>query len=321
MKLTVLNPGGADQLQDFPDGPGEPRSQEHPPVNFHGFAACASGRFSDSLGNVLPEGPVLVLLRSDLRKSLEAVRLLKRQNRTVWISWKESGLAQVTQQLTKRAIADRFFEACAECDGALTVVPELQSVYRGAGARDVRYLPTPYPVDDKRWDFSVPTNERAGILIGTREREKPTRNLAPTLIAARSFKVPVSVISLGGYLAERDLRLWGGPLLRIIRGPLPYPDYLSTMAKHRLVFQMDRTTVPGQVAGDAALCGIPAVGGDGAVDRELFVALSDIERLILEEAYYRAICERVIAAARERISFTAIRLGLEEWFAQLSPKN
>ena len=40
MKLAVLNPGGRDPQQSFPDGAGTPDEKLHPPVNYHAFAAC-----------------------------------------------------------------------------------------------------------------------------------------------------------------------------------------------------------------------------------------------------------------------------------------
>jgi len=38
------------------------------------------------------------------------------------------------------------------------------------------------------------------------------------------------------------------------------PDYLRAIAHHKIVLQLDRSHVPGQVAGDALLCLIPCVG-------------------------------------------------------------
>ncbi|PYK07829.1 MAG: hypothetical protein DME61_11845, partial [Verrucomicrobia bacterium] len=43
-RLTVLNPGGRDQEQQFHKLPG-PGEGAHPPINFHAFAACTLGAF------------------------------------------------------------------------------------------------------------------------------------------------------------------------------------------------------------------------------------------------------------------------------------
>ena len=42
------------------------------------------------------------------------------------------------------------------------------------------------------------------------------------------------------------------------RGTESYPDYLREVARHKIVLQLDRSRVPGQVAGDALLCRMPA---------------------------------------------------------------
>ena len=42
-----------------------------------------------------------------------------------------------------------------------------------------------------------------------------------------------------------------------------YVDYLRVMAAHKIVFQLDTSFVPGQVAGDALICRLPCVGGNG----------------------------------------------------------
>jgi hypothetical protein len=44
-------------------------------------------------------------------------------------------------------------------------------------------------------------------------------------------------------LAELESSFPAG-CLRIIENPLPYLDYMSLLSGHRLVYQMDRSTVP-----------------------------------------------------------------------------
>ena len=46
-------------------------------------------------------------------------------------------------------------------------------------------------------------------------------------------------------------------------------------ARHKIVLQADKSAVPGQVAGDALLCRMPCVGGDGAIDRLAFRRFAD----------------------------------------------
>src|SRR5437868_15417905 len=68
-RLTVLSPGGRDREQHFRDAAG-PAAQVHPPVNFHGYAACTRGFFHHDTHRAIAEAtPVLLLLRGDLRTS------------------------------------------------------------------------------------------------------------------------------------------------------------------------------------------------------------------------------------------------------------
>ena len=96
------------------------------------------------------------------------------------------------------------------------------------------------------------------------------------------------------------------------------------MARHRLVFQLDRSAVPGQVAGDALLCRIPCVGGDGAVERLAFENLNGLGRdpaelaalagsLLADDEAYAAEIEKSRAAALEKLSFSAVAAELQKF--------
>ena len=111
----------------------------------------------------------------------------------------------------------------------------------------------------------------------------------------------------------------------MIEGRLEYRRYLKTIAAHKLVFQLDRSAVPGQVAGDALLCRVPCVGGDGAVERIAFPGLSgygrDAEGLLKlarrllndDDAYAQAIASSQ-DLARQRLSFAVVAQQLRAAF-------
>src|SRR4029078_4978850 len=61
-------------------------------------------------------------------------------------------------------------------------------------------------------------------------------------------------------------------------------EYLCDVAWHKIVLQLDRSHVPGQVAGDALLCRVPCVGGDGAIERIAFSKTCGEGRTIMEIA-------------------------------------
>ena len=274
MKLAVLNPRGKDPEQEFPDGAGTPDEAAHPPVNYHAFAACLNGAFYRKESAIPTDvKAVMVLVRRDLKAVRQALIDLRRAGKTTAIAFKEAGAFQVASLLAKPANLRLFHEICARADAAIATTPDLLPLLRAAGARHAEFIPTPYPVEDVRWDFGVPIEERRGIVVGTREFDTPSRNhLAALLVLkplAESMGEPVTVFNADGWSGRRVLAQLGYPegMLRVIEGRRPYPRYLRGVAKSKLVFQLDASAVPGQVAGDALLCRVPCVGGNGTTER------------------------------------------------------
>jgi hypothetical protein len=337
-RLTVLNPGGHDPQQQFHTLPA-PSEGAHPPINFHAFAACTSGAFHRDAPSALAENtPLLPLLRSDFRASERALADLKSEGRIVAVSLKETGLHQIAQQLRDPAKLSRFMKVVADADACIATTPEAAEIYQRVRAnRDpatVAFIPTPYPIEDQRWDFSVPRNEQSGIFIGTREWDVPSRNHLAALLVARELceatGEPVTVVNLDGYKGRRllgELNFSKGKL-RLIEKWLPYPGYLREVARHKIVLQLDRSHVPGQVAGDALLCRIPCLGGDGAIDRIAFSktcgkgrTISEIASMgldLLRNADLRsAITAESERHALEQLSFQAVCSQLTKFFVQL----
>lgn len=323
MKFAVLNPGGRDRDQLFPNGAGTPDDPGHPPVNYHAYAACCQGGFFRSEASI-PKGTerVLVLLRKrNLRKALAGIASLRKQGSRVFVSCKESGGHQVADLLGDVTRWQLFQEICAAADGAISSTPELMPIYRTAGCARVEFLPTPYPVDSARWDFTQPLEKRRGIFVGTREFGTPSRNhLAAVAMAdeiSRDLSCPLAVVNTEGRqggMILKSLRK-NNPLLFIIEAPLPYPDYLRVMALHRIVWQLDSSSVPGQVAGDAILCRMPCLGGNGVIDRIAFGEFAEAGRdelstrardLLQNDEAWHAVVHRAQANAQEMLSFQAI---------------
>src|SRR2546430_11224086 len=179
-RLTVLSPGGRDPQQRFLSVPA-PGECGHAPINFHAFAACTLGAFYCNTRSAIAEGtPVLLLLRSDFRASERALSDLKKQGRTVAVSLKETGLHQIAQQLCNRARLSRFMKILAQADGCIATTPEAAEIYKCArgkhDAATVAFIPTPYPIEDRRWNLSLPATEQSGIFVVTREWDVPSRN-------------------------------------------------------------------------------------------------------------------------------------------------
>jgi hypothetical protein len=198
----------------------------------------------------------------------------------------------------------------------------------------VAFVQTPYPIADQRWDFSVPRDEQSGIFIGTREWDVPSRNHLLVLLLGRQLSEttdePVTVVNLNGQKRRRLLGQLNFPegKLRVIEKWKPYPDYLRDITRHKIVLQLDRSYVPGQVAGDALLCRIPCVGGDGAIERIAFSktcgegrTINEIASIAVDLLKNPELRDAVVAESqertRERLSFQAVRSQLAEFFANI----
>jgi hypothetical protein len=337
-RLTVLNPGGRDPQQQFHRVPA-PGEGGHPPINFHAFAACTLGAFHCNTRSAIAEGtPVLLLLRSDFRASERAFADLKKTGRAVAVSLKETGVHQIARQSRDVGKLSRFMKIVGEADGCIATTPEAAEIYqRVCTKRDpatIAFVPTPYPIEDQRWNFSVRTAEQSGIFVGTREWDVPSRNHFAALILARRLceatNEPVTVVNLDGYRGRRllsELKFPEGKLC-LLQKWKSYTDYLRDMARHKIVLQLDRSHVPGQVAGDALLCRIPCVGGDGAIERIAFPktcgegrSTNEIASIALDLLEDRELREAVVSEsqehARERLSFETARSQLAKFFAQV----
>lgn len=338
-RLAVLNPRGRDPEQHF-DRPATTGRQAHAPVNFHAYAACTSGSFfRDAQHAVAADMPVLLLLRGDFRESERALNHLQKSGRTVAVSLKETGVHQIAEQLADAARLRRFLQIVHSAQGCIAPTPEAADLYRNIrGADDaVAFIPTPYPLEDRQWGFSRPTGERSGIFIGTREWGVPSRNHAAALFAARQISertdTHVTVFNMDGRKGERLLAQIGfrPDRLRVGTRSRPYAEYLRIVAEHRIVLQKDASFVPGQVAGDALLCRLPCVGGNGAVDRfghpqtcgagrtgaELIELAT---RLLVDDEFYNEMIRDSQQHASEQLSFARVAEQLESFYEAIASK-
>lgn len=334
-RLTVLNPGGSDPAQDFRATAG---TEAHAPVNFHAYAACTNGAFHrDTAAAIAENTPVLLLLRGNFKASEQALEKLRAQKRKVAVALKESGLHQIAQQLGDPGRLARWQRILATADACIASTPEAAEIYqqsRPQKAAPVTFLATPYPLQDPQWNLAVPANKQAGIFVGTREWDVPSRNHAATLVVARRLSEvtgePVTVFNLDGRKGRKLLAAlnFREGMLRVLEEKKPYLEYLREVARHKIVFQLDRSRVPGQVAGDALLCRNICVGGDGAIDRIAFPQtcgegrttneLAALAADLIKDTNKRAtLILETQWRAMERLSFAALRPQLANFFANL----
>jgi hypothetical protein len=323
--LAVLNAQGRDPDQSFAGELPSYDSKTHPPINYHAYAACTQGGFYQNTALASRHRNVLLLLRSDLRMARKAFRDLKAKGCVVAIAFKEAGTHQVAQQLSDPRTFSYFGELAAHADLCLSSTPDLVPLF-SCFSRRVVYLPTPYPVDYPAWNLAVPVPERSGIFLGTREFSVPSRNHLLALSAARLTSFPVTVIDEGTAATKSLLQSLRYPSEQLKILPwMPYSQYLDVLRRHRIVLQFDQSRVPGQVAGDALLCRVPTVGGNGAIEREVlgdlngdgrsFSELVQIAlRLLRNEHLYIRQVERINAVALDKVSFGSIRAELVKLF-------
>lgn len=332
MRVDVLNPGGRDAPVDYRGGVTAPTAPGHPPINFWAFAAATGGRFHQSVAAINePCDAVLVLIRQRVNVSRDAVRALKSRGYRVWVSWKETGRFQIPEQIRWWFRRSQLRELLASADGALAATEAATACYReyGPPALPVHALPTPYPVDVPAWDHSCPATERRGVFIGTRQFDVPGRRHADALAlandVARQTGARVTVCNFDGPRAAARIRALLPDVrdLRLVEEKRPYPAYLRLMAEHRLVLQRDASGVPGQVAGDALLCRLVNVGGDGAVQQRAFPEFAEpactdaalreaCVRLLTDDAFYAGAVATSQQRARDQLSFAWARQALAQ---------
>src|SRR5437588_3135875 len=327
-RLAVLNPGGRDHEQHFAENR-SPQANEHPPVNFHADSACTNGAvFRETKRAIATGWPVLLLLRGDFRASERALAELKRSRRKTVVALKETGAHQIAQQLSDSARFARFVKIVREANGGIASTPEAADFFRLFRDHGIEFVPTPYPIEDENWNWAM--ENRSGIFVGTREFAIPSRNHLTALLAAKKLsdatKEPVTVFNFDRRRGAKLISEIGFRKIRVHEKRMSYRAYLGEVARHKIIFQLDRSRVPGQVAGDALLCRSVCVGGDGAIERIAFPETcgekrNDTElieialRLLTNENERRAVAERATKIAKEKLSFRTGRESLARFFA------
>ena len=329
-RLAVLNPGGRDQEQHFTENR-SPQNNEHAPVNFHAYAACTHGAvFRDTKRAIASGWPVLLLLRGDFRASERALQELKKSKCKTAVALKETGAHQIAQQLSDPAGFGRFVKIVREAGSCIASTPEAAELFRSFRSDAIEFIPTPYPIEDENWNWAM--EERSGIFIGTREFAVPSRNHLAALMQAKKLsdatKEPVTVFNLDRRRGAKLISEIGFRKILVHEKRMSYRAYLGEVARHKIVFQLDRSRVPGQVAGDTLLCRSVCVGGDGAIDRVAFPEtcgeqhsdseLVDIaQRLLTNEEERSAVAAHATAIAKEKLSFRAGKEALARFFAEV----
>lgn len=333
--LEVLVPQGRDAHVSYADGPPSPGESSHEPINFHAMAAATGGGFHASADTIKADRrAVLVLIPRRSRRAIEAVKELRDRGHRVLATWKECGAHQLDQ-----AWSDPDHEVViGELDGMIDAwVAASPAASDRLAARHPRAkviaLPTPYPVDVASWQrWPMPAADRSGIFIGTREWGTPLRRHAEAVrlavaLAKRHEGLAITVVNTEGWRGW--WRIWraAGNVNMMDLNRMPYLSLLEVMSRHRLILQRDASGVPGQVAGDALLAGVPCLGGGGMVDGLVYphlpgAAAGDDEIMAAADAlltnphHADEVMEQARANAMATVSFGAFR---KQWEALQLP--
>ncbi|MAS95959.1 MAG: hypothetical protein CMO55_22370 [Verrucomicrobiales bacterium] len=340
--LAVLNPKGRDPFLDYKDGPHRYTPGIHAPVNFHAYAASTYGAFFDSTEEVIDSrnrfDAVLVLIRRRTWITLEAVEILKEAGIKVLVAWKECSHNQITGQLRSRRAVAAYGRILEMADGIVSPTlawpPRCGAIGQNEFWTKLKFLPTPYPLEFDSWDFSIPIQDRLGLMIGTREFKTESRNhihaLARAASLAHEFNIPrVTVINSerkkGMSMLREVEKSFPRGCLQIIEERLPYLEYMGLISNHRLIYQMDRSTVPGQVAGDCLLARTICAGGSSTIEKMAYPTFSDdgtirmknvferISQILFDDDAYRAAILKSQKVARQSLSFESAARELGDW--------
>ncbi|MFZ4587594.1 MAG: hypothetical protein ACOYNG_01275 [Terrimicrobiaceae bacterium] len=288
------------------------------PAFVHAYATCAGGEVFTSTKN-LPGDPVLLVLRkNNLRRTLAAIEFLRRRCSKILVTIGRSSSHDLAAMLGDTTRWELFRTICSTCDGVISPVPELVPLLLATGAPQVEFLPVPIQVPD-----AVRQVEGLrGIFVGTREFCTPARHhlaavaLADTL--SRRLAIPLAVLNSegrdGGMLLKDFQRR--NPLFYIIEAPVTRADFLDVMRLHRIVWQLDATSGPGRIAADSIFCGIPCVGGNGAIESLAFPGLcgprahaellQSAERLLTDDSFWMETMHSALEKSRSSLSFASI---------------
>src|SRR5205814_4536610 len=153
-------------------------------------------------------------------------------------------------------------EIAREADGCIASTPEAAELFRWFRGDTTEFIPTPYPIEDQNWNWKI--ENRSGIFVGTREFAVPSRNHLAALLAVKKLsdatKEPVTVFNSDRRRGAKLIGEVGFRKIRVHEKRMGYRASLGEVARHKIVFQLDRSRVPGQVAGDALLARSVCVG-------------------------------------------------------------
>jgi hypothetical protein len=153
--LSVFCPTGSDRFQDFSKSPGLVDDSVHAPINYHAYAACMRGRFHKTLETISTMKSFYFSSMAGMREPTFKYQAAQSLRHSRPDGFQEDGLQQILPQISRPRTLTLLNELFTYSDGCISSTEELVPIYRSLSRSPVEFIPTPYPINDMKWDFSI----------------------------------------------------------------------------------------------------------------------------------------------------------------------
>lgn len=309
--------------------------------SFHSLAVAAQGEFfvynKPGWQGVFKYENIIILVKDTPKAVLPLIKQLKKAGKRVLVGFHENGdyLSQIiiSQPSPDEFWLSHFAELVEESDGLYSIMPSKESIFEWFFNKPVFSTLHAAPYDEWRHNFSVPRKDRKGLFLATRTfNQFLRRNTFEGLMIAMTAMSKinnekndtedhVTVVCEDSFHFDRIFSFFRhkNVPLDVVKGPLPYEDWLKLIAKHKMVFQFDYSNTLGQVAMDAALVDVPCIGSNTEVSRAaitdtLYDADTNLE--YLTDYFGRPESSYVVKRVKEKTSFDVLRRDLKLIFGE-----
>lgn len=271
--------------------------EEHEFRTWHSYAAATKGMAMvygmDGWERIYECDMVIVAVFSNVYEAVGPIMELKDRGKVVALAYHE-GL-QMLQYIIARDIQymAQFYNiaSISGCDFVLFSTPRQTGLFwRAMGAFEnvpVHYVPFAYPMNIRK-NYIVPVKERNGIFIGYSDPSTSLmkNSLMLLLVASHLAKKHDTFVTI---IANHcDYHEWfvdeGGKNRLIVIKPGDYHKFLGVLSHNQICISLDTSLCQGQMSFDAAMVGIPCIGGStdgqGILYKELAFDTTNLNKII-----------------------------------------
>lgn len=275
---------------------------------------------------------VIVLVNRDLQAVFPLIKQLKAAKKKVLVGFHESA-DDFFQQASPHHNQDHnwmrnFLNLTNEVDGVYNIMISYDNWFEWLLKKPILSCGHAAPFTEWNHGFTVPYEEREGIMVGTRTfnqrlRRNTLQALGIALKVAEKENTFVTWVCEESWCSKADLnRMFGLPIenLNFVKGPLSYEDWLKTIAKHKVLFHYDYSCTLGQLVLDAALVDVMCVGGNSDNNFILGTAssyCSSISEYELWHCEYNDITEN-LKHFKKMHTYESIKNKIETFFQELN---